>query len=67
MKNTKEILNMIAASWGFKSFAAWVDSRPMTPDMIEFLVADAIELSRKLKAESDTFYLGNSEAEITSK
>jgi len=35
--------------------------------MIEFLVADAIELSRKLKAESDTFYLGNSEAEITSK
>ena len=46
MKETKAILNVLAASWGFTDFNAWFVAHGSDQAKIESLFADAIELAK---------------------
>ena len=46
MKETNEILQAIATSWGFASFAAWFAVHGTDVELVKNIVHDAIEVAK---------------------
>jgi hypothetical protein len=49
MKETKDILDAIAISWGFDSFAAWFTVHGSDIELVKNIVHDAIEVAKSEK------------------